>query len=74
MENALNQYIELYKENVELINENSAPALNTLRSDALNALDGAHLPTKRTEGYEKTSIEDMFAPDFGVNAPRFCPQ
>lgn len=70
MENALDQYIELYKENVELINANSAPALNALRSDALHALDGAHLPTKRTEGYEKTSIEDMFAPDFGVNISR----
>lgn len=70
MDNALSQYIDLYKENAELINANSAPALNDLRADALNALDGAHLPTRRTEGFEKTSIEDMFAPDFGVNIIR----
>lgn len=70
MSNALNQYIELYKENSGIINANSAPALNALRADALHALEGAHLPTRRTEGYEKTSIEDMFAPDFGVNISR----
>lgn len=70
MNNALSQYIELYKENAALIDANSAPVLNSLRATALHALDGAHLPTRRTEGYEKTSIDDMFAPDFGVNITR----
>ncbi len=70
MDNALNQYINLYKENTKLINDNSAPVLNALRPDALQSLDGAHLPTRHTEGFEKTSIEDMFAPDYGVNISR----
>lgn len=70
MDNALNQYINLYKENTKLIDDNSAPVLNALRPDALQSLDGAHLPTRHTEGFEKTSIEDMFAPDYGVNISR----
>lgn len=70
MNNALDQYINLYKENAKLIDDNSVPALNALRADALHSLDGAHLPTRRTEGFEKTSIEDMFAPDYGVNITR----
>lgn len=70
MDNALNQYINLYKENSKLIDDNSAPVLNALRPDALQSLDGAHLPTRHTEGFEKTSIEEMFAPDYGVNISR----
>ncbi|MDE5650858.1 MAG: Fe-S cluster assembly protein SufD, partial [Duncaniella sp.] len=70
MDNALNQYINLYKENTKLIDDNSAPVLNALRPDALQSLDGAHLPTRHTEGFEKTSIEEMFAPDYGVNISR----
>ncbi len=70
MDNALDQYINLYKENSKLIDDNSAEAINALRADALNALNGAKLPTCHTEGFEKTSIEDMFAPNYGVNIAR----
>lgn len=44
--------------------------MNALRDAAREGLDVATLPTKRTEGFEKTSIEDMFAPDYGVNVNR----
>ena len=68
--NALSQYIDLYEQNAREVDAHSAPALNSLRGAALNALKGARLPDCRTEGYEKTSIEDMFAPDYGVNVSR----
>lgn len=70
MDSALKQYIDLYKGNRAEINGNSAHAMNQLREDALHTLENGELPTRRTEGYEKTSIEEMFAPDYGVNISR----
>lgn len=67
---ALNQYIELYKANRQAICRNSAGALNDARSGALASLEGASLPVKGDEDYEVTSLEDVFAPDYGVNINR----
>jgi Fe-S cluster assembly protein SufD len=67
---SITQYIDLYNEHAATVNANSAPAINALRTVALAALAGATLPTTRSEGYEKTSIEDMLAPDLGVNITR----
>lgn len=68
--NALTQYTELYKSNRELIDSRSASVLNDRRRLAAEVLSTARLPRKGDEGFEKTSIEDMFAPDFGVNVAR----
>lgn len=70
MSNSLTQYISLFEENRDLICGNSAPALNAPRSEALDIVRSSRLPDKNTEGFEKTSIEDMFAPDYGVNISR----
>lgn len=67
---ALSQYIELFDSHREIIESKSAPLLNQCRVEARSKLEGKHLPDKGVEGYEKTSIEDMFAPDFGVNINR----
>lgn len=67
---AINQYTELYELAREALESKTPALLNSLRSEARKALAGASLPTKRTEGYAKTSIEDMFAPDYGVNLNR----
>ncbi|MBD5213589.1 MAG: Fe-S cluster assembly protein SufD [Bacteroidales bacterium] len=67
---ALTQYIDLYREQHDCIAAGSAGALNALRPDALKALEGKQLPDKSAEGFEKTSIDEMFAPDFGVNVNR----
>lgn len=40
MGNSVNQYIELYKDNKELINANSAVALNAYRDEACAVLEG----------------------------------
>lgn len=64
---ALKQYIDLYRASAEALDAASAPALNALRGRALEALEGAELPTRSDEGYERTSIDEMFAPDYGVN-------
>ena len=67
---SLKQYIDLYRDNREAIDSNSATVINALRPDALAALEGKTLPTQGTEGYEKTSIDKMMAPDFGININR----
>lgn len=69
--NPLDQYLQLFREYRETIDRNSAPLLNLRRQEAYEVLaDGARLPRKGDEGFEKTDIEKMFAPDYGVNIQR----
>lgn len=71
MNNALTQYTDLYREHRDEIEARSAAPLNRLRPEALAALEAARrLPDKGDEGFEKTSVNDMFAPDYGVNISR----
>lgn len=70
MTSSLSQYLEFYDANREVIDSNSAPAINAMRPAARKALEGARLPRKGDEGYERISVDDMLAPDFGVNASR----
>lgn len=67
---AIDQYIELFKANRAAIDAHSAPALNAMRGRALDALRGRRMPEKGDEDYEVTSLEAMFAPDYGVNINR----
>lgn len=67
---SLTQYIELFNANRNAINSHSAEIINAHRETAASSLNGKHLPKKGEEGYEKTSIEEMFAPDYGVNINR----
>jgi len=64
------QYTDLYDAMREAVHASTGEPMNALRDAAREGLDVATLPTKRTEGFEKTSIEDMFAPDYGVNVNR----
>ena len=68
--NSLSQYIELYQQNAQEINAGSADALNALRPAAAEALSRASLPERGDEDYEQTSVNDMFAPDYGLNINR----
>lgn len=68
---ALDQYIRLMRENRQALDANAFPAVNARRNRAAEALELAgRLPVRSDEGYEKTSIEEMFAPDFAVNVNR----
>lgn len=71
MNNALTQYTGLFAANRTAIEAGWSDEANRLRSEALEALERAgRLPHKGDEGFEKTSINDMFAPDYGVNVNR----
>ena len=67
---ALRQYIELYEHNTGTLDAHSAPVMNALRPRALEVLRDTQLPSRSTEGYEKTPLDEMFAPDYGVNVAR----
>lgn len=70
--NSLSQYLELYRLNAEAIDSGSAPALNALRPQAFEQLSapGVRLPERGEENYERTSVNDMFSADYGVNVNR----
>lgn len=71
MSKASEQYLELYRDHREAIDARGAPVMNALRPVAADALERAgRFPVKGDEGYEKTSVDDMFAPDYGVNINR----
>ena len=67
---ALSQYIELFDTNRAIIEAKSSSLMNDCRQLARTALEGVSLPRKGEEGYEKTSIDEMFSPDYGVNINR----
>ena len=68
--NALKQYIDLFDESRELIEQQSPALLNTLRSAAREHLQEAQLPRKGSEDFEATDLEKVFSHDYGVNINR----
>lgn len=68
--NALDQYLNLYTRHKADINSHAPALLNARREDAYARLMDASLPEKGEETYEALSLNDMFAPDYGVNINR----
>lgn len=67
---ALQQYIDLYREHHEVIDRHSTAVLNALRPAALQEIERNGLPTTRHEDYHHTDLEAIFAPDYGLNITR----
>ncbi|MBR5844062.1 MAG: Fe-S cluster assembly protein SufD [Bacteroidaceae bacterium] len=67
---ALQQYIDLYREHHEVIDRHSTAVLNALRPAALQEIERNGLPTTRHEDYHHTNLEEIFAPDYGLNITR----
>lgn len=67
---SIEQYTSLYNDNHSQLSAGCGPALNDMRHSAFEALQGQQLPDRDTEGFERTSIDEMFAPDYGVNINR----
>ena len=68
--NALKQYIDLYDETRELLEQQSPALLNKVRREARERIEGAQLPRRGSEDYEATDLEAVFAHDYGVNVNR----
>lgn len=68
---SLKQYTDLFRQERVALDANAPEALNAGRDRAMAFLEAAgRLPERSDEGYEKTSVEEMFAPDLGVNVNR----
>lgn len=68
---AINQYLELFREHASVINAHAPAALNMRREAAARVLEALpRLPKAGDEGFECVSLEDMFAPDYGINITR----
>ena len=63
---SLTQYIRLYDEHAATICAHAPEALNRLRPHALARLAAARFPRKGDESYPAISIDELFAPDFGL--------
>lgn len=68
--NSLNQYIDLFRQNSELVESSSAGVMNLPRQSALSILESTELPRKGSENYETIDLEALLAPDYGVNLAR----
>mgnify|MGYP000006706807 FL=1 len=67
---SLKQYIDLYRDHHDTLDKGSVALVNAMRPEALSRLEGAHLPDLSDERSQYTSVEQMFAPDYGVNLAR----
>lgn len=64
---SIEQYLELFRNHRGLIDSGAAPALNSLRDAAYDALTRTGLPAYGSENYSHTDLEKVLAPDFGLN-------
>lgn len=64
------QYIDLYSQFQEMIDENSADVLNAQRAKAFADFQRLGFPTTKQENYKYTNISDLFAPNYGMNLNR----
>jgi len=72
VESSLRQYIELYSDNKALIDAGSCEPMNRMRPLALQRLEQHGLPSRKVEEYKYTDIEQVLAPDYGVNLRRLA--
>ena len=64
------QYIELYEQCREMICEHSSDVMNSVREEAFRRFSASGFPTRKVERYKYTDIEELFAPDYGLNLNR----
>jgi len=68
--NSEQQYIDLYKQCRSMICEHSAPVMNAERDKAFEAFCASGFPTRKVERYKYTNLQEIFAPDLGLNLHR----
>ena len=68
--NAEKQYIELYEQAREMICEHSSDVMNAQREAAFKRFASNGFPTKKEERYKYTDMQELFAPDYGLNLQR----
>ena len=64
------QYIDLYKQCRTMIHEHSNGVMNSVRDEAFECFAANGFPSKKVERYKYTDIQQLFAPDYGLNLNR----
>ena len=64
------QYIELYEQARQMIMDHASEAMNAVRDQAFEDFRRQGFPSRKVERYKYTDIEELFAPDYGVNLSR----
>lgn len=64
------QYIDLYKQCRTMIHEHSSDVMNSVRDEAFERFAANGFPSKKVERYKYTNIQQLFAPDYGLNLNR----
>ena len=65
------QYIDLYQQACDLICQHSSDVMNAQRDDAFEQFKSKGFPTRKEERYKYTNVQELFAPDYGLNLNRF---
>lgn len=65
------QYIDLFNQMHAEIDAHSAEVMNAVRSSAFAEFERMGFPTTKVEKYKYTDVDELFAPDYGVNVKRF---
>ena len=64
------QYIDLYKQCRGMICEHSSNVMNAERDTAFERFASNGFPTRKVERYKYTDMQELFAPDYGLNLNR----
>lgn len=64
------QYIELYTQARDMLNAHSSAVMNAVRDTAFEDFKCQGFPSRKVERYKYTSMEKLFAPNYGVNVNR----
>ena len=68
-----NQYIDLFTEYRQAINEKSTEVLNKQRDKAFEVFKELGFPNMELEDYKNTNVAAEFSPNFGLNINQFMP-
>lgn len=64
------QYIELYTQARDMLNAHSSAVMNAVRDTAFEDFKCQGFPSRKVERYKYTSMDKLFAPNYGVNVNR----
>ena len=64
------QYIDLYEQCRTMICAHSSDVMNAVRDEAFETFRKQGFPSKKVERYKYTDMQQLFAPDYGLNLNR----
>lgn len=66
------QYIELYEQARQMIFDHAIEPMNAVRDKAFADFKAQGFPSRRVERYKYTNIDELFAPNYGLNLNRLA--